>query len=101
MGVLCIAIYYAFCLDVAQGRMNKAPNENRTHSWKNKKQNKKEINSLSLSLSLSLALSLFLSPPFSLSLSHKQNIIYNQNVTVVKDMIDHHKKSRPGNTMRI
>ena len=27
-----VLIYQAFCLDVAQGRMNGAPNENRTHS---------------------------------------------------------------------
>ena len=29
---LRIIIYEAFCLDVAQGRMNGAPNETRTHS---------------------------------------------------------------------
>ena len=29
-----VVIYWAFCLDVAQGRMDRAPNENRTHSWR-------------------------------------------------------------------
>ena len=29
---LCIVIYKAICFDVAQGRMNGAPNETRTHS---------------------------------------------------------------------
>ena len=28
-----VVIYEAFCFDVAQGRMNRAPNEIRTHSW--------------------------------------------------------------------
>ena len=28
-----VEIYLAICLDVAQGRMNEAPNETRTHSW--------------------------------------------------------------------
>ena len=30
--VFGIVIYKAFCFDVAQGRMNGAPNETRTHS---------------------------------------------------------------------
>ena len=29
-----IVIYKAFCLDVAQGRMNGAPNETRTHTYR-------------------------------------------------------------------
>ena len=29
---VCVLIYWAFCLDVAEDRMNGAPNENRTHS---------------------------------------------------------------------
>ena len=28
-----VVIYKDFCLDVAQGRRNGAPNETRTHSW--------------------------------------------------------------------
>ena len=29
---ICILIYKALCFDMAQGRMNGAPNETRTHS---------------------------------------------------------------------
>ena len=31
---LYIVIYEALCFDVAQGRMNGAPNETRTHSYR-------------------------------------------------------------------
>ena len=34
LGLLQIVIYLAFCLDAAQGRMNRAPNETLTHSWR-------------------------------------------------------------------
>ena len=29
-----VVIYEAFCFYVAQGRMNEAPNETQTHSWR-------------------------------------------------------------------
>ena len=29
-----VIIYYAFCLDVAQGYLNGAPNKTWTHSWR-------------------------------------------------------------------
>ena len=32
--LVCVVIYKALCFDVAQGRMNGATNENRTHSCK-------------------------------------------------------------------
>ena len=33
MQLIYVAIYKAFCLDVAQGRINGAPNDNQTHLW--------------------------------------------------------------------
>ena len=32
--IMGVVIYKAFCLDVAQGHTNGAPNETRTHSWR-------------------------------------------------------------------
>ena len=34
----CIVNDKAFCLDVAQGRKNRAPNETRIHSWRSASQ---------------------------------------------------------------